>query len=67
VLTLVVICIFVVAAVGVVVYVTRTVKPRRVKFSAGVWKLVSLSYEADAGSEPKELPPAPDKPIPGGR
>ena len=66
-LMLIITCILVVAIVGVVVYVTRTVKPRRVKFSAGVWKLVSLSYEADAGSEPKELPSARDKPISGGR
>lgn len=60
-------CIIVAAIVGVVVYVTRVVKPKRVKFTAGVWKLVSLSFEADAGSEPEELPPAPGKPISGGR
>jgi hypothetical protein len=43
----------------VVVYITRIVKPKRVKFTAGVWKLVSLSFEADAGSKPKENPSAP--------
>ena len=66
-LTLAIICILVAAVVGTVVYITRIMKPRRVKFSAGVWKLVNLSFEAEAGSELKELPPTPDKPISNGR
>ena len=47
-----------------VVYITRIVKPKRVKFTAAVWKIVSLSFEADAGSELKNLPPVPGEPTP---
>ena len=56
-LTLVVLCTLVTAILGVVVYITRTVKPKRVKLTAGVWKLVNLSFEAEAGSESKDLKP----------
>jgi hypothetical protein len=65
-LTLAVTCVLVAAVVGVVVYVTRIVKPKRVKFTAGVWKLVNVSFEAEAGSEPK-VSPMPDKLISHGR
>jgi hypothetical protein len=59
-------CILAAAVVGIVVYLTWIVKPKRVKFTAGIWKFLSLSFEADAGSEPK-LPPPPDKPISSGQ
>jgi hypothetical protein len=62
---LVIVIVFVVAAV--VVYVVRAVKPRRVKFRAGVGKITLVDFEADAGrpdepdtvastDEPKKLP-----------
>ena len=41
-LTLAVVCIIVAAIVGIVVYVTHAVKPRRVKFTADVWTLVNV-------------------------
>jgi len=59
-LTLAVACIIVSAIVGMVTYMTRTVKPSRVKFTAGVWKLVNVSFEADAGSQPPEHPSGED-------
>ena len=56
-LMLAVLCALVTVILAVVAYITRTVKPKRVKLTAGVWKLVNLSFEAEAGDEPKELPP----------
>lgn len=54
-LTLALLCALFTAILAVMAYITRTVKPRRVKLTAGIWKLVNLSFEADAGGEPKEL------------
>jgi hypothetical protein len=62
---LVIFIILIVAAV--VVYVVRAVKPRRVKFRAGLGKITLVDFEADGGSsdepasvvsadEPKKLP-----------
>jgi hypothetical protein len=61
-LTLAVICIITAAVVCVVVYVIHTVKPRRVKITAGFWKVANVSLEADADG-PKELSPVPEKPL----
>jgi hypothetical protein len=58
--------ILIVAAVAV--YAIWAVKPKRIKFRAGVLKIVTVDFEADAGSpdepvvnapsdQPKELPP----------
>jgi hypothetical protein len=67
VLVLVIIIIIVIAAVAV--YAIRAVKPKRVKFRAGFLKIVTVDFEADAGSQspetdaippldqPKKLPP----------
>jgi hypothetical protein len=64
---LVIIIMLIVAAV--VVYAIRAVKPKRIKFRAGFLKIVTVDFEADAGSQssesdaippgnqPKELPP----------
>jgi hypothetical protein len=64
---LVLVIVLVIAAVAV--YVIRAVKPKRVKFRAGLGKITLLDFEADAGSQsaeqdgippvdqPKELPP----------
>ena len=56
-LTLAVVCALFAAILGVLVYMARTVKPKRVKLTASVWKLVNLSFEAEAGPEPSEPPP----------
>ena len=62
---LVLFIIVVIAAVAV--YAIRAVKPKRIKFRAGVLKIVTVDFEADAGShseqdaispvDPKERPP----------
>lgn len=63
---LVLVIILVVAAVAV--YAIWAVKPKRIKFRAGVLKIVTVDFEADAGSpvesgvappvdEPKRLGP----------
>jgi hypothetical protein len=49
---LAVVIIFVIAAV--VVYVVRSVKPRRVRLRAGVGKITILDFEADAGAQSGE-------------
>lgn len=62
---LVLFIIVVIAAVAV--YAIRAVKPKRIKFRAGVLKIVTVDFEADAGSpdepgvdatsdQPKRLP-----------
>lgn len=44
----------------VVVYVIRSVKPKRVRLRAGVLKILTFDFEADAGDQsdkdPEELP-----------
>jgi hypothetical protein len=55
---LVLVIILVIAAV--VVYTIRAVKPKRVKFRAGLGKITFVDFEADAGSqsaEPDVIPP----------
>jgi hypothetical protein len=37
---------------AVVVYAIRAVKPKRVKFRAGIGKITLLDFEADAGDRP---------------
>ena len=35
----------------VVIYTVRAVKPKRVRFSAGFWKVLTMSFEADSDSD----------------
>ena len=51
-------CVVVSAVLVLVLSVLHLMEPKRVKVSVGVWKLVNLSFEADAGGEAKELPPS---------
>jgi hypothetical protein len=57
VLSLIIPCVVVAAVLALVLSVLHVMKPKRLKFSAGVWKLAHLSFEADAGDDKKELPP----------
>lgn len=50
-------CVAVGAVLALVLTVLIVMKPKRLKLSAGVWKLATLSFEADAGDKPEELPP----------
>jgi hypothetical protein len=45
----VLVLVIVVVVAVVVVYVVRAVKPRRVKFRAGLGKITLVDFEADAG------------------
>jgi hypothetical protein len=65
---LILIIIIVIAAVAV--YAIWAVKPKRIKFRAGVMKIVTVDFEADAGSpvEPGAAPPVHEpKRLPGGQ
>jgi hypothetical protein len=65
----VLVLVIIVVIAAVVVYAIRAVKPKRVKFRAGIGKFTLLDFEADAGSQspepdatapvdpPEELPP----------
>ena len=66
--------VIVLIAAAVVVYIVRSVKPKRVKVRAGVLKILTFDFEADGGSQPgqpadlsghgndpKELPSSEDK------
>lgn len=46
------------AVLAVILYVVYKINPKHVRLSAGIWKLASLTFEADGGDNfPKALRP----------
>jgi hypothetical protein len=51
-----------VGVVALVSYTIHAIKPKRVKLSVGVGKMLHFKFEADGGTDPpKELRPGPDE------
>lgn len=50
-------CIVAGVVLAVVLSVLFVMKPKRLKLSATAWKVVNVSFEADAGDDKKELTP----------
>lgn len=47
------------AVLAVILYVVHKINPKRVRLSAGLWRLASLTFEADGGDDsPKTLRPS---------